>query len=93
MLAEWQCRWKPQTIPRKRRSKVELPNNSADTKEGLSKEEQAVLAALDYTPASLEQIGALCPQLAGEQLLKALITFCLKGIACQMGAGNYCLKA
>ena len=58
----------------------------------LTKEEQPVYAALDYIPRSIEQISAICPQVTFESLLKILITFCLKGIALQMGAGYYCRR-
>lgn len=56
----------------------------------LTKEESQVFSCLDYVPKSLEQIMAFCPEIPYEGLLKILITFSLRGIACQMGAGSYC---
>jgi DNA processing protein len=60
-------------------------------KRGFSAEEEEVLAALDYTPCPLERIASACPRVPYDRLLKILVTFCLKGHARQMGAGNYCL--
>jgi DNA processing protein len=93
ILAEWQSRQVAEVSASTKRSRAALPANATIAKGELDKEEKAVLAVLDYTPVSLEQIGLLCPQLTYERLLKVLIGFCLKGVACQMGAGNYCLKA
>ena len=55
-----------------------------------TEDEKQVYACLDHIPCSFEQIQVLNPKIPYEKLLKILITFCLKGIAVQMGAGNYC---
>jgi len=56
----------------------------------LTKEEQQVYSCLDYIPRSLDEISGLCPQITKQVLLKTLITFCVRGIVSQMGAGSYC---
>ncbi|MCL2717911.1 MAG: DNA-processing protein DprA [Lachnospiraceae bacterium] len=58
----------------------------------LTAEEKQIYSCLDYIPRSLEQLSVSNPTISYENLLKILITFCLKGIASQMGAGYYCLK-
>jgi DNA processing protein len=60
-------------------------------KRSFSPDEALVYAALDFTPYPLERIASACPQLARDRLIRILVTFCLKGVARQMGAGNYCL--
>jgi predicted Rossmann fold nucleotide-binding protein DprA/Smf involved in DNA uptake len=77
----------PSAVKKKRQPARPAPAK----KRGFGPDEEQVLAALDYTPYPLERIAGSCPQIARERLLKILITFCLKGVACQMGAGNYCL--
>ena len=64
--------------------------DSSFTLSPLTNEENQVLSCLDYIPKSLEQIMISCPQISYESLLRILITFSLRGIVGQMGAGSYC---
>ena len=65
-----------------------MPQSAAPS--AMSSAEKLIFSGLDYAPRSLEEIAALCPGLGREEVLRGLITFCLKGFASQMGAGNYC---
>jgi len=72
------------------RKSVKQVSTEEKIKNSLTEEEKQVFSCLDYIPRSLEQIQALTPKVPYEKLLKILITFCLRGIASQMGAGSYC---
>ena len=77
-------------LKKKERKAVKPVITEEKVKISLTEEEKQVFSCLDYIPRSLEQIQALTPKIQYEKLLKILITFCLRGIASQMGAGSYC---